>query len=136
MTAFLESVDTIFFGRKSHELQMRLAPDMFPDKQKIIFSTTLSPHETDFRIVRGNIDREVRALQKEAGKNIWLFGGAELTTSFLSHNLIDEMLISVHPILLGGGKKLVSGLDRIIQLKPISSIPYSSGLVQHRYRLK
>ncbi|RYE22860.1 MAG: hypothetical protein EOP42_23900, partial [Sphingobacteriaceae bacterium] len=66
------------------------------------------------------------------GKNIWFFGGADLLASFMVENLVDEFLISVHPLILGAGKPLFSTKEKT-DLMLISHQSYNSGLVQLKY---
>jgi dihydrofolate reductase len=72
-------------------------------------------------------------LKNQPGKDIWLFGGAEITTTFINKNLVDEMGLAVHPILLGAGKSLFNNIEGRKHFKLTSSKPYSSGLVMLNY---
>jgi len=83
--------------------------------------------------MRGDIKSEVNKIVQSAGKDIWLFGGAELTAAFLELNLIDEFMLAVHPILLGGGKPLFQDTGQQIELQMTDCKTYSSGLVQLFY---
>jgi len=109
MDAFLESVDAIFFGRKSFELS---GTSMFPGKEYYIFSNTLNETTSkNTHLVSGDIVKSVKAIKNQHGKDIWLYGGASLTTTFINHNLIDEMWLGVVPILLGNGKPLFQNIE-------------------------
>jgi dihydrofolate reductase len=102
MDDFMEGVDAIFMGRRSFEL---MGPSAFPGKQLYIFSNTLKDVE-GVQLVNGDVVSYVNDLRDQSGKNIWLFGGASLTTTFLNEGLIDEMWLGIVPIVLGGGKPL------------------------------
>ncbi|MEM7572045.1 MAG: dihydrofolate reductase family protein [Bacteroidota bacterium] len=132
MTAFLESVDTIFFGRHSYKQLLEMAPEAFADKQKVVFSTTLSATK-DIQVLSGDVKTEVLQILAKSGKNIWLFGGAQLINSLLELGLVDEMMVAVHPLLLGSGKSLVGELSQRVQLELKDTITYSTGLVQLIY---
>jgi dihydrofolate reductase len=69
------------------------------------------------------------------GKDIWLFGGASLTKSLLNAGLVDELWLAVHPILLGQGKPLFSGIQKRIKTKLIESKAYDTGLVSRWYEV-
>ncbi len=76
---------------------------------------------------------EARKVIHGPGKDIWLFGGAELTTAFINAGMVDELWLSVHPILLGSGKPLFQGIDGRKHLKLVETKSYSTGLVSLKY---
>lgn len=135
LTEFAEDTDALFMGRKSYELIAQVGIGFFEDKSLYVFSDTLSPNEHfGINIIRkANFLSFVQDFREQEGKNIWFFGGADLLASFMAENLVDEFLISVHPLILGGGKLLFqSGKDKV-DLMLINHKSYSSGLVQLRY---
>ena len=136
MTAFLAGVDAILFGRKSYEVMLKLDPNGFADKTRYVFSNSLEAVADGYELVKGDLSEAVQKIRNQPGKDIWLFGGSLLAHSLLQANLVDEMLISVHPILLGSGKPLFLETDGRTPLDFVEAIPYPSGLVQLRYRFK
>lgn len=135
MTAFLEQTDTILLGRKSYELLLTMEGDSFPNHKKYVFSQTLDAVAAPYILQKGPAEDAVRRLRAEPGKDMWLFGGAALLSSLLNAGLVDQFMISVHPILLGGGKPLFQGLGGRIPLHFERSESFSSGLVQLFYRV-
>jgi dihydrofolate reductase len=135
MKEFMEGIDAIFYGRKSYEVMMKAegGAEMFGNKKSYIFSNSLKSLPGDAVIVSGDIDGKVREIRNSSGKDIWLFGGASLTSSLLKAGLVDELWLSVHPLLLGSGKKLFEESDRRIRLTLLSSKNYETGLVSLRY---
>ncbi len=136
MTDFLKRIDTIFIGRKTYELTLSMggsAPPGFPVLKEYVFSNTLDKAEGDRILIKGNIVEEVRKLKNEPGKDIWLFGGASLTTTFINNKLVDEMALAVHPIILGAGKPLFQHISKRIPLKLLGTQTYNSGLVMMTY---
>lgn len=133
MTEFLARIDTIFFGRKSYEQLLEMAPDAFSDKTPVVFSNTFQDEK--IKIIGSNLEKEVNNLLTQPGKDIWLFGGASLVSSFIKLNLIDEMMIAVHPLLLGKGKPLFEDLEKRVQLKLTDTRTFDTGLVQLFYEV-
>lgn len=133
MTAFLNRIDTIFFGRKSYEQLVREMPHAFSDKKKVVFSRTLKSSDTDSIIISDHMENEVHKIIGTSGKDIWLFGGASLITSMLNLNLIDELMISVHPLILGKGKPLFIDIENRKKLHLTDTKTFSTGLVQLYY---
>jgi dihydrofolate reductase len=138
MTAFFTEIDTIFMGRKSYDL-IHTNGDInaFP-QVKYVFSDTLveAEHPDVVIIKKAEFKNTVTQIKEQYGGNIWLFGGADLIAAFLVENMIDEFLLSIHPILLGSGKLLFSELAGRVGLIHIGTETYSSGLVQLKYTLK
>ncbi|MCJ8208175.1 dihydrofolate reductase family protein [Mucilaginibacter sp. RS28] len=138
LTDFWESTDAIFIGRKSYELIAANGDiNMFLAHKMYVFSDTLAEvaHEQIEIVPSTSFAEDVRAIKEQEGKAIWLFGGASLISNFLQNRLIDELLLSVHPILLGEGKPLFQGIKSRIGLQLLDSTPYPSGLVQLHYAI-
>ncbi|HYG16385.1 MAG TPA: dihydrofolate reductase family protein [Bacteroidia bacterium] len=145
-SGFLNSIDAVFYGRKSYEQFGSQVPDTFSEleretyevvngKKKYVFSDTLSTENCPDTVIRSrDLLRDVAAVKQQTQKNIWLFGGASLVTTFINHNLIDEYRLSVHPIVLGAGKPLFQGIEQRVQLKLTGSKTFPSGVIQLYYR--
>ncbi len=132
MKNFLTGTDTIFFGRKSYEVLTRTEKDPYPTMRKFVFSRTLQS-VMDATVIQENIESHVKSIKEEPGKDIWLFGGAELTAQLMSLNLVDELQLAVHPILLGRGKRLFPSAENRVSLRLVDTKIYSTGLVQLFY---
>lgn len=134
LTHFFERIDTIFFGRKSYELVLKNNDHYFDGKKWYVFSTTLhEPKDKNTTFINKDIVATVNAIKNEPGKDIWLFGGASLVTTFINEGLVDELELAVHPILLGSGKPLFQNISKRIKLQLTNSKIYSSDLVQLFY---
>ncbi|TSJ43205.1 dihydrofolate reductase [Mucilaginibacter corticis] len=137
MEAFFASTDAIFMGRKSYDMIDGL-PSPFAGKQIYVF--TDSPfliQDHDIKVVPSkNFLKDVQAIREEPGENIWLFGGAALLSSFINHKLISDFVISVHPVILGGGKPLFHEIREKLDLLLLGTETFSSGLVQLKYVIK
>lgn len=143
---FLNSIDTILYGRKSYDLWGQYIPgDGVPDneneiwqsvhsKRKYVFSNTLTDIDGDVILIKGNIQQEVERIKREPGKDIWLYGGASLVTTFINLGLVDEYRLSIHPIVLGSGKPLFVDINQRIGLELVNVKKFSSGVVQLCYR--
>ncbi|QJD96472.1 dihydrofolate reductase [Mucilaginibacter robiniae] len=136
MSDFFSTVDTIFMGRKSYELIAGLEEQSFPGMKIVVFSDTLTADlelSNVSLINSANFIDEVKAILSQPGDNIWLFGGATLLSSFLEHKLVSEFWLSIHPVVLGGGKPLFQAVQDRLNLMLTDTQTYPSGLVQLRY---
>src|SRR6266498_1011863 len=116
--------------------EMEGGPAGFPKFKEYIFSTKLDKVKDGATLIKGDTKTEVEKIKKEKGKDIWLFGGASLTTSLLNLGLVDELSLAIHPILLGGGKPLFSNIKGRINLALADTKTYSTGLVSLTYSLE
>lgn len=139
MKDFLGSIDAVFYGRKSYEMMMSADPsgaNPFGNFKTYVFSETLETPYPGTQLISDYLVEQVNSLKKSGGKNIWLFGGASLLDTFLRNDLVDELSLAIHPILLGEGKPLFQKTEGITNLTLIHSTSYSSGLVINRYEVR
>lgn len=136
LSEFFTRVDSLFIGRKSYELisSMGDAPMQgFPKLKEYVFSTTLKEVKSGAILIDKDVEAKVQEIKNDSGKDIWLFGGASLTTFFMNRGLVDEIWMSVHPIILGTGKLLFNDIEKRIFLTLTDSKTYSTGLVSLKY---
>jgi len=133
---FYNSIDTTLSGYNTYRLALSFGSFPYPDKTNYVFSR-LHQHseESPVIIVATNPARFVRDLKEKSGKDIWLVGGGQLNTLLLNEDLIDEMVISIHPIILGKGIPLFGGNSKQSTLNMIRSESFESGLLQVTYKL-
>jgi dihydrofolate reductase len=139
MSEFFKRVDTTFMGRKTYELALAMqdqAPPGFPKMKEYVFSNTMQTAKEDVTFVRGDIKKEVEKIKKQKGRDIWLFGGAELISSLMNLHLIDEIILAVHPVVLGDGKQLFRDINERTWLTLTSHKIYPNGLVFLAYSIK
>jgi len=104
---FVNSIDTVIMGRKTYDWVMNVV-DTFPhaDKEAYIITRSKKPSIGTTHFYNGDLTALVNRLKNREGKNIYCDGGAQLVNELLKLDLIDEFIVSVVPVLLGGGVKL------------------------------
>jgi len=138
---FLESYrwfDTVLMGRKTYEVGLREGKtNPYPTLKSYVFSRAMeaSP-DPNVTLVSENAVEVVRGLRSEAGKDIWLCGGADLAATFCRAGLIDELVLKVNPVLFGSGIPLFAGPIQPRTLQLIDSKIYGNGVVLLRHRLR
>jgi len=144
---FLKQIDTILYGRKSYDLWGQFSPDkdcidteqemwqLVHGKEKYVFSRTQKGNGNKATYINDHIIEEVNKLKNKPGKDIWLYGGASLITTFINLGLVDELRLSVHPVILGEGKPLFIDIKQRVNLKIVNTRTFSSGVVQLIYHL-
>lgn len=135
-TEFISSVDTVIMGRKTYDWIMKNVSE-FPHSNLETYIITKSLHEKQEKInfYSGNLKELTEELKIKNGKNIFCDGGAEIVNELLKTNSIDEMIISIIPILLGNGKRLFSVEVPEQKLELISANTFEKGLVQLHYKV-
>ncbi|AZB72990.1 dihydrofolate reductase family protein [Synechococcus elongatus] len=131
---FYAQVDTVLMGRKTYDLSIRLSNDPYPGCKTYVFSRSLaSVADPAVTVVQGNPGDLVTQLQQQPGRHLWLVGGGQLVQQCLAADCLDQLIISIHPILLGSGIPLFSSgfPERHWQLIKTQAFP--SGLVQCTY---
>jgi dihydrofolate reductase len=133
-TEFFAGVDTVIMGRKTYEVSLGFGDYPYPGTRGIVFSRTRRGSDANVTFAAGDIATTLSELKRAPGKNIWLVGGGEIVAECVAHDLIDEFLLFVHPIILGRGIPLFApGLPRRT-LQLVNCASFDSGLVQLSYK--
>ena len=112
----LESADFLVFGRVTYEgmaaywktakEEVEIARHM-NNIPKLIFSRTLKSVDwNNATLVQGNASEEISKLKAQGGKDMYVFGSANLSETFINDNLFDEYRIGIAPVILGSGRPL------------------------------
>lgn len=130
---FTNTVDTVIWGRKTYDKVLSFGID-FPHKNKKVYVLSAERSGSDEHVSYVNdVPALIRQLQAEEGKGIYCDGGAGLVFELLKHSLIDQVIVSVIPHLLGNGVRLFKDGRPEEKLRFKKSISYPSGLVQLWY---
>ena len=100
--------------------------------RKYVVSSTLTQVDWNAELVRGDLRNAVQGLKRESGKGL-LVGGVTLPQALAELGLIDEYEFVVQPRLVGHGPTLFAGLSKLVDLKLVSRVEFSSGAVAMRY---
>ncbi len=133
----MERIDALVMGRNT--LQMVLSFDVEWPYSKPVYalSNTLSEvpkgYEGKVFLVKGPLKEVLKKLNKEGFKNLYIDGGITIQ-NFLKEDLIDEMIITTIPVLLGGGASLFGELNNPLHFKHIKSERFDNGIVQNHFQ--
>lgn len=147
LTGILVDIDTIFYGRVSYDIwgnyypdknaspKLKAAYDLLHSKKKYVFSTTKT-NDGKATFVNSNIKERVLKIMQQPGKNIWLYGGGKLITTFINLGLINAYRLAVHPVIIGAGKPLFENIKTRVGLNLIDTKPSRSGVILLTYEAK
>jgi len=115
---FYETVDTILIGNRTYDWIMDYEKGNFPYKGKecYVFSRTSKENTEYVQFVQGDILPFVNNLKDQSGKKIWMVGGGNLLHSFLEKNLVDELIVTIAPTVIGDGIPLFKAGDYKLNL--------------------
>jgi dihydrofolate reductase len=110
----LNSADFLVFGRVTYEgmaAYWKTAKDetakLMNEIPKLVFSRTLNAVDwNNSTLIKENASAEIAKLKNQGGRNMFVFGSANLSETFINDNLFDEYRIGVAPIILGSGRQL------------------------------
>lgn len=124
-------------GRKTYEVALRSGTSSYPGVKNYVFSRTMreSP-DAKVEIVSEDAAEFVRRLKSQEGKGICVMGGGELAKSLFEADLIDEVGLNVHPVLLGSGIPLFLPMGRQVDLELLECKTFKNGCVLVMYRVK
>lgn len=132
-TAFMQTVDTVIMGRKTYEWVIKNAE--FPHKgpDTYIITRQSIPPKGNIQFYNKPVSELIDRLRSQKGKNIFCDGGAQLVQTLLNERLVDEMIISFIPVLLGKGIRLFDHLSTSTPLKLVGTKTFDTGLIQLHY---
>jgi dihydrofolate reductase len=78
MTEFLQQIDAVLLGRKSYEVLLETEAEPYPGMTKYVVSKTLRTSMDGVIILNGNLQAQIQEIKQLEGKDIYLFGGADL----------------------------------------------------------
>jgi dihydrofolate reductase len=136
---FTSNIDTLIIGRKTYDYVVNeISSSHYNDGQQDVYVITRSdrPSLGKTTFYSGELSELVQRLKSEKGKNIYCDGGAEIVNELLKHDLIDEFIISVIPILVGKGTRLFNDNRPEQLLEFISAKSFETGLTQLHYKRK
>lgn len=136
---FTANIDTIILGRKTYDYVLReIGSSHYDNGQRDVYviTKTAKPDAGKTTFYTGKLSDLIKRLKAESGKNIYCDGGAEIINELLQHDLIDELIISVIPILVGDGTRLFKDNRPEQQLEFVSAKSFETGLVQLHYKRK
>ena len=133
----LKSIGALVFGRVTYEgMAAYWTPETGPIAEfmnglpKIVFSRTLSKVGwNNSTLLKENAAEEISRLKQQGGKDLFIFGSANLSSTFTQAGLIDEYRICLTPHVLGGGSPLFKPSSEKMKMKLVKSTPLKSGCV-------
>ena len=136
--------DALLLGRRTYETFAASWPqrgsevanaDWMNNTRKYVASTTLdSPEWQNSTVIEGDVAEALSRLKQKNGKNIMVNGSATLVRSLLRDNLLDELRLFVHPVVVGSGGRLFEDGGDPVELKLADTHTYDNGVISLTYK--
>jgi dihydrofolate reductase len=145
LTDFISEIDTVLYGRVSYEMwgnptvtedSSEFEKNFYGALKKMdryVFSRTKDEFDGNATVVKENVAELIKELKSKPGKNIWLYGGANLLTTFMNLDLVDEFCIAVFPVVLGDGKRLFQNIEDRHKMRLVSVETSKYGVLSTTY---
>jgi len=131
---FYKTVDTVIMGRKTYAQVLTFGKYPYQDKKSYVFTRHVDSKKDENVEFVFETEKFVKELVSSSGKDIWLVGGAEIVSYFLNHSFVDEIILSVVPVVLGKGIPLFKNIKKDTQLELIKTVEYDK-LVELHYKV-
>lgn len=132
---FMQTIDTVLVGRKTYDWVMTQV-DTFPHASLETFVIGKgAPLEDVIRFDGNPVELAARLKEETSRKDIFCDGGSQLLNSLIDAKLVDEIIVSIVPIVLGGGTPLFTDQSKGIYFELLETTSFKSGLVQLKYSL-
>lgn len=122
-------------GRNTYEKVLSFGDWPYTGLQVIVLSNSLTQVIDEAELFVGSPEQLIAKLKTENIDRVYLDGGNTIS-QFINANMVDEMIISIIPIILGSGKRLFNNIEQRRQLYLLKQKQFSSGLVQLHYSSK
>jgi dihydrofolate reductase len=116
-------------GRPDFEVEFS---ELWRSKPKIVFSRTLDSVGPNARLMHDGLAGEITRLKAQPGGDISI-GGASLAAEVMQMGLVDEYMVYLQPVLLGGGKPMFGPNGKSSSLRLTETRTFNSGVVMLRY---
>src|SRR5713101_474259 len=145
---FMKTVDALLIGRKTYDGMLAYGQTSYPGAKNYVFTRAqktsaalkkkLATKKADknVEIISADAATFVKKLKNQKGKGIVVFGGGELAKSLFEADLIDEVVLNIHPVLLGSGIPLFHEMKRQINLELLDCRILKGGYLAVSYRVK
>ena len=136
---FTNSIDALVMGRITFETVLGFDVDWPYKKPVFVLSNSLDEipesHKGMAYLVKGTLTEILKQIHNKGFHRLYIDGGITIQT-FLQEDLIDEMIITIIPVVLGGGSPLFSELSKELEFELVDSKVYFDQLIQHHFKRK
>jgi len=145
MGTAVANMDTALMGRVTYQewqpfwptSQIEPYASFINNVPKFVFSKTLDGVDwQNITLVKGSLVEKVNELKRLPGKDIGVQGSISLQRSLIEANLLDELMLAIHPVVVGRGRRYFQDGDELKRFELIDCKTSGSGVLMATYRLR
>lgn len=140
---FMKTVDVMLIGRKTYDVMLAFGQKSYPGPKNYVFTRSKKNGQALARkaggaaeIITTDAVAFIRKLKRRKGKGMVVFGGGALAKGLFEAGLIDEVVLAIHPVLLGSGVPLFHQMKKQIDLKLLDCKILEGGYLIVTYKVK
>jgi dihydrofolate reductase len=134
--AYWDTIDTVLMGRRTYDVAVRAGTSAYSGVANYVFSRTLQPGLRDgVTVVSEDPARFTEGLRGQDGRGICVMGGGELASCLLRGGQLDEIVLDVHPIIVGGGVPAFRPIPSDVELELVEHQALQNGCLLLTYRV-
>jgi len=131
---FLKNVDTVIMGKTTYDQVLTFGEYPYKGMKSYVFTRNPDQSKDEHAEFVSDVDKFVKENVSNSGKDIWLVGGAEIISSFLNRGLVNEIVLSIIPVVLGKGVPLFKNIQKETKLELVKTTEYDK-LVELHYNV-
>ena len=131
---FYKSIDTVIMGKKIYDQVLTFGAYPYKDKKSYVLTRNDTPSDDENIQFVNNVEKLTKNPLTSTGSDIWLMGGAEIITTFMNLGLVDEIILSIIPVVLGSGISLFANIQKETNFQLIKTTEYGA-LVELHYKV-
>lgn len=133
---FYKSIDTVIMGKTTYDQVLTFGAYPYKSKKSYVFSRNNDfPKDENTEFVH-DVEKSVKDIISNRGADVWLVGGAEIISAFMNLKLVDEIILSVIPVVLGNGIPLFKNITKETKFELIKTTDYEKFVELHYKVLK
>ncbi len=133
---FLKGIDCYVMGANTYETALKLGWPYGETPVFVLTTRNLTTDRKNVQFYQGDLYQLVNHQLKPNYQNIWVVGGAKVTKDFIRLKLVDEIILSMMPIILGDGLLFFDYIQQEQHLHLEDVTTYKDGMVELRYMVK
>ena len=131
---FYKTVDVVIMGKTTYDQVLTFGEYPYKDKKSYVFTRNQNPAKDENVEFVSNVDEFVKDTIPGLEGNIWLVGGGQIISTFLNNRIVDDIILSIIPVVLGKGIPLFQNIQKETKLELVKTTNHDK-IVELHYRI-
>lgn len=131
---FYKTVDVIIMGKTTYDQVLTFGKYPYKNKKSYVFTKSQNSTKDENTEFVSGVDEFVKDILPNLEGNIWLVGGGQIISTFVNHGIVDEIILSIVPVVLGKGIPLFQNIQKEIKLELVKTTNHDK-LVELHYTI-